>query len=217
MKRDDEPDPYAVKRPRRGLMAVALGFVVAAACLYWAYQHEAGEGERFGPPPGSPAPPSMGGYRGVTGTSGDEIPRAADDNGGRAAVVPPAIIQELETITGSVDGQQLIGRRVDLHVKVQDIANDAAFWVGEGDNRLLVVMGRNNRNGRQQQAGAPPSHGILPVHAGQQATISGSIQRLPKAEEMFSWQLTRTEAAELADRQFYVRADTVTTNGHGDH
>ena len=55
------------------------------------------------------------------------------------------------------------------------------------------------------------------MHAGQQATISGSIQRLPKAEEMSSWQLTRTDAAELADRQFYVRADTVTTNGHGDH
>ena len=134
-----------------------------------------------------------------------------------AAVVPPAIIQEFETITGSVDGQQLIGRRVDLHVKVQDIANDTAFWVGEGDNRLLVVIGRDNRNGRSPQAGLPPRMGSCPCTPASRRRSPGSIQRLPKAEEMFSWQLTRTEAAELADRQFYVRADTVTTNGHGTH
>ena len=216
MKRDYEPDPYVVTRPRRGLTIVAMALVVVAACLYWVLRHDAGEGERFGAPPGSSTPASMGGNRGVAGTSGDDVPRAAD-GGGPAAVMPPAIIQELETITGSVGGQQLIGQRVDLHVKVQDIANDTAFWVGDGDNRLLVVMSRDNRTDAQRQAGLPASHGILPVQTGQQATIAGSIQRLPKPEEMFSWQLTRADAAELADRQFYIRADTVTTNGHGTH
>ena len=216
MKPDYDPNPYVVKRPRRGLIGVSLAAVVVAASLFWAYQREAGEGERAGPPPGSPASEQMGGNRGVTGTSGNNMPRETDDNAGPAAVVPPAIIQELETITGSVDGQQLIGRRVDLHVTVQDVANDTAFWVGEGDNRLLVVTGRDNRNANKRQAGVPAAHGILPVRPGQQATISGTIQRLPKAEEMFSWQLTRTDAAELADRQFYIRADTVTGNGHGE-
>lgn len=216
MKPDYDPNPYVVKRPRRGLMVVAAAIVVVALGIFWTYQRDGGEGERFGPPPGSPAPETMGGDRGVTGTSGNDIPRAADDNGGPPAVVPPAIIQELETITGSVDGQQLIGRRVDLHVRVQD-PNDVSFWAGDGDNRLLVVFGRDTRDGATRQVGRPPVHGIQPLQAGQQATVSGSIQRLPKAEEMFNWQLTRTEAAEALERQFYVRADSVTADGHTTH
>ncbi len=197
-------------------MLVAMVFAVVALGMFWAYQRDGGEGERFGPRPGSPAPDTMGGNRGVTGTSGSDMPREADDNSGPAAVVPPAIIQELETITGSVDGQQLIGHRVDLHVTVQD-PNDVSFWAGEGDNRILVVYGRDNRDSETRQEGRPAMHGIQTLRAGQQATVSGSIQRLPKAEEMFSWQLTRTEAAELSDRQFYIRAYCVTANGHGTH
>jgi hypothetical protein len=213
MNPDYDPNPYVVKRPRRGLMVVAIGCLVVALGIFWAYQRDAGEGERSGPAHGAPAPETMGGNRGVTGTSGRDMPREADDNSGPPAVVPPAIIQELETITGSVDGQQLIGRRVDLHVKVQD-PNDVSFWAGDRDNRVLVVFGRDNRDGVTRQDGRPATHGIQPLSAGQQATVSGSIQRLPKAEEMFSWQLTRTEAAELSDRQFYIRADSVTANGH---
>jgi hypothetical protein len=154
---------------------------------------------------------------GPVGTSGTDEPEGAGDDSGPPAAVPPAIIQELETITGAVDGHELVGRRVDLHVTVADIANDVAFWIGENDNRVLVVIDRDNRNGAKRQAGAPPSHGILTVHRGQQAAISGTVQRRPKAEEMHSWGLTNDERARLSDRPIYVRADTVTANGHAGH
>lgn len=212
MKPDDEPSPYVVKRPRRGYLLVLTGLALLVLVAVLLKSFDAGEGERSG---GAPAPERQRGSTDVIGTFGQDAPRGSDSNSGPAAVVPPAVIQELETITGSVDGHELIGRRVDLHVTVQDIANDVAFWVGEGDNRVLVVMARDNRDGADRQRGVPASHGISPVKAGQMAAISGSVQRLPKAEDMFSWKLTRNEAAELADRRIYVRADTVTGNGHG--
>jgi hypothetical protein len=214
MKEDYEPEPYVVKRPRRGLLVVAGAIALVLVALVWASQREAGDGARFGGVPGgAPAPEISGGSVGTTGT---EKPDAEGDSG-PGGVVPPRVIQELDTITGSVDGQQLIGQRVDLHVAVQSVPNEVAFWVGERDNRVLVVLGRDNRSGAQRQRGVPSGHGISPVHAGQQATISGSVQRLPRAEEMSSWRLTEGEFAELLDRKLYIRADSVTTNGHGTH
>ena len=150
----------------------------------------------------------------AVGTSGTAEPGATDDAGGPPAVVPPAIIQEIETITGAVDGHELVGRRVDLHVPVNDVANGVAFWIGEKDNRVLVVM---DRGGARRESRRPAAHGILPVHRGQQAAISGTVQRLPRAEEMHSWGLTEGEAAQLGDRPIYIRADRVTANGHGKH
>jgi hypothetical protein len=164
-------------------------------------------------PVGSLASTSTEGAVGTSGTG--ELPSVEGD--GPSVVVPPAIIQELDTITGSVDGQQLIGRRVDLHAIVQTVSNDTAFWIGAGDNRLLVRLGRDNRNENARQLGVESHHGISPVHAGQQATISGSVQPLPKAEEMYRWRLTESDYAELLDRKLYIRADAVTTNGHGTH
>jgi hypothetical protein len=214
MKEDLEPDPYVVKRPRRGLGLVALSMVLAVLGVVWAYQRDVRRAAEFDaavtPAAGTTTPGSVG-------TSGAGIAPGVADGGGPPAVVPPRIIQELDTITGSVDGQELIGRQVDLHVNVHSVPNEVAFWIGEKDNRLLVVRARDNRDGTARQLGLPPRHGISPVHAGQQATVSGSIQRLPKAEEMYSWRLTEPDRAELVDRKLYIRADTVTTDGHGTH
>jgi hypothetical protein len=212
MKDDLEPDPYVVKRSRRGLLLAAASVVLVALAIAWAFQRDewrAAELDRAASPAAGTTTP------GSVGTSGAGIPPGVADGGDDTTVVP-AIIQELDTIAGSVDGQELIGRRVDLHVNVHSVPNDVAFWIGEKDNRLLVVLRRDTRDGRARQLGLPPRHGISPVHAGQQATISGSVQRLPKAEEMHSWQLTEPELAELLDRKLYIRADTVTTDGHGD-
>lgn len=206
--KDAEPDRSIISRPRVGLALVALTLVLGGVLAYWAYQRETGESERFDPPSGSPGAQAIGDR---VGTSGSGEPSNVEGSGGSPAV-PPAIIQELETITGSVDGQELIGRRVDLHVIVQAVPNEVAFWTGQKDNRVLVVLSRGNRNGT-----VPPRHRVLPVHAGQYAAISGSLQRLPKAEEMDSWRLTGVELAEALDRKIYIRADTVTTNGHGSH
>jgi hypothetical protein len=143
------------------------------------------------------------------GTSGTHD-NATDAKGGD-------VITEIETITGANDAMGLVGRRVDLHVDVQDRANDHAFWVGSRDNRLLVVIGRDRRGGSQKQRGEPPNHRIAPVRGGQRAAVSGIIRPAPKAEQRYSWNLTRDDERELADRKIYIDADTVSSEGHGSH
>ena len=49
----------------------------------------------------------------------------------------PATLHDLETLTGAVDPHELIGRRVDFHVKVADINNYASFWVANNGNKML--------------------------------------------------------------------------------
>jgi hypothetical protein len=159
-------------------------------------RHQPSDSRQLGSEPG-----------GAVGTSGAHD-GAAEGNESNA-------VREIETITGANDGMALVGRRVDLHVDVQDIANDRAFWVGSADNRVLVVLGRDNRNGAQRQTGAPSSHGIAPVHDGQRAMISGVIRPMPRAEDMTGWALTVDEKKELAERKIYIRADTVSSEGHG--
>lgn len=120
-----------------------------------------------------------------------------------------ATIKELETITGTNDGHELVGRKVDLHVPVQSRANNVSFWVGEKDNRMLVVMDRDRRTPTDRQRGAVADNPISPTHAGQQADITGTIQKLPRVEAMYSWGLSRDDWNELASRPLYIRADAV--------
>jgi hypothetical protein len=214
MNEDFAPDPKVTKRSRFGLSVVAVAMAVVILAIVWARGRDVERAEQLERTPASVA---SGATEGSVGTSGSGDAADVDGVDGPSAEVQPAIIQELDTITGSVDGQQLIGRRVDLHVRVQGVPNEVAFWIGERDNRVLVVLGRDNRDGKARQVGVPPRHGISPVHPGQQATIAGSVQRLPKAEEIHNWKLTETDYADLLDRKVYVRADTVTTNGHGTH
>lgn len=153
---------------------------------------------------GSPKP-DVGGAVGTTG---------ADTEDGPAEGTLGTLITELETITGTNDAAQLVGRQVDLHVDVQEVANDVAFWVGSPDNRLLVVLARDDRSGHDQQTGNPSSHGLSFVRAGEQATVSGIIRRVPHAEATFSWNLTRRDVEQLARRGVYVHAERVSPNGH---
>ena len=146
----------------------------------------------------------------VVGTSG------AIGTGGGFEAAEPIVIQELETITGNVDGSDLVGRRVDLHVPVLHDGNPVTFWIGTPDNRLLVVLHRDVRDGSQRQTSLPPAHGILTVQEGQQAVISGTIQMVPPAEDRYSWNLTRAQTREVEARRIYLRADSVRTEGHGE-
>jgi hypothetical protein len=200
-----------VQRPRRGFLVVIAGVALLVALAVMLQSRDAGDGGRVDR---APAPAINRGSTDSVGTTGSKGADGSGGNGGPAAAVPPAIIQELGTITGTVDGHELIGRRVDLHVPIQEIASDVAFWVGEGDNRVLVVMGRDDRDGAERQRGLPSSSGVANPAAGQQAAISGTVRRLPNAEEMHSWQLTRDETQELLDRRIYVRADSLTPEGH---
>lgn len=127
------------------------------------------------------------------------------------------VITEIETITGTNDAMVLVGRRVDLHVDVQNRANDYAFWIGSADNRLLVVIGRDKRGGPQRQRGQAAHHRIAPVRGGQRAAISGVIRPAPSAEQRYSWNLTRADERELSDRKVYIDAEAVSSEGHGNH
>jgi hypothetical protein len=150
----------------------------------------------------------------AVGTSGQQVPFPASDvvAASHDEDLQPSLIREIETITGANDAMALTGRRVDLHVDVQERATDVAFWVGPRDNRVLVVLARaRDRGQRNQSAG----HWISPVHAGQRAAISGVVRAVPAADEMSGWNLSEDDKAELDDRKVYIRADGVTSEGHG--
>jgi len=111
------------------------------------------------------------------------------------------------------DRQQLIGKRVQLRVQVQDINNDPAFWVGSGDKRMLVVVRRDTRDNAARQEGLPSKHGIEPIDGPRMVAISGTIQRMPRAEEAASWNLTKDEKRLLASQGVYIQADRITPEG----
>jgi hypothetical protein len=191
------------RRSRRaGLLLLAAGAIALAALMVWIAPGGGGGRER-----------ADGLVRTTTGSEGSV--GTAGQRSGEGSNSGPALstIHELETITGSNDGHELVGRRVDLHVPVSQHINDVAFWVGAKDNRLLVVLGRDNRGGDKRQHGGPATSGVDRVPAGQQATVSGTIQRVPYAEAMYSWGLTNADRSELMDRPIYLRADRVTSNG----
>lgn len=109
-------------------------------------------------------------------TSGHALAEADDS---------PATLHDLETATGAVDRNELIGRRVDFHVKVAGVGSGGSFWVGSKDNRMLVVS-------------ASPD-GSPPVTSGQTARITGTIEGLPNG----------AVREELKDQKVYIRADNV--------
>jgi hypothetical protein len=176
-----------------------LGLVALAALGLWLVPQN--RDDRITPRGPAPEPPR------AVGTSGAHQGSAETEGGN--------VVTEIETIAGANDGMTLVGRRVDLHVDVQQRANDVAFWVGSPDNRVLVVIGRDNRTGLQRQKGDPSGHGISTVHDGQRAAISGVIRPVPAAEQRMSWNLTNADEKDLADRKIYIHADTVSSEGHG--
>jgi len=125
----------------------------------------------------------------ATGTAGRDEPEALD------ADVSPSTIHDVETITGAIDGHELIGRRVDLHAKAVGVTNKGAFWVGPRDNHVLVAPARDQRMARR------------PVREGQGVRISGIIQEVPNAQERLSWDLTAPDLLQLTDQRIYIRAD----------
>lgn len=103
----------------------------------------------------------------------------------------PATLHDLETVTGTVDPHELIGRRVDFHVKVAEINNDTSFWVGSKDNRMLVVHGGSSPND---------------FKPAQMVRITGTIEGIPLAE-------VSAFDDQLKDQKVYIRAEHVTPEG----
>lgn len=201
-------------RRRRLAWLLVLGGVALAAVLLWAPPNgnDRGEGDGIGvtvAAAGQRAPHSdIGGPHSnelqAVGTSGshDEVVGAED----------AAVVREIETITGTNDAMSLVGRRVDLHVDVQEHANDHAFWVGSRDNRLLVVWGRDHRDGSKVQAGVPAGNGV-DWGQGRRAAIAGVVRSIPIQENRNAWGLTDEHERELHDRKIYIHAQSVMPEG----
>ena len=135
--------------------------------------------------------PASTGIPYAEGTAGREPPEAAD------LVAPPSTIQEIETITGAVDGHELIGRRVDLRLKAIGVTSRGAFWVGPQDNHVLVAPAHDGQILRR------------PVREGEVVTILGTILEMPNARERLSWGLTAPDLIQLTDQWIYIRADGI--------
>lgn len=168
--------------------------LVVALAYVWPYQRS-----RQGTGVGAVGDPPVG-------TAGRE---AADEPG-----ESPATLHDLETVTGAVDPHELIGRRVDFHLKVADINNSTSFWVGNNDNRMLVVLGRDNRNQAQRVHGDPSPNDIKLAAPGQMVRITGTIEGIPSAEARYSWGLNDPQHGDqLKDQKVYIRADHVAPEG----
>jgi hypothetical protein len=108
------------------------------------------------------------------------------------------------------DERTIVGQRVSVTLPFHDVANDVAFWADINGQRLLVVTNRDVRDAAQHQRGLPPAHRIDAADVVAPLLVSGTVERLPRAEERYSWSLTSDEAAEVARNGIYLRADTVT-------
>jgi hypothetical protein len=140
------------------------------------------------------------------GTVGRDAAGEADES--------PAMLHDLETVTGTLDPHELIGQRVDFSVKVADINSYTSFWVGTKDNRMLVVLARDNsRSDAQRDRGAPSLNDIKPAAQGQMVRITGTIEGIPNAEARYSWGLSDSQRSELKDQKVYIRADHLMPEG----
>src|SRR4029453_16749174 len=147
---------------RTATWATFMGIVAVFAAWMWAAPYQrSGEGSAASPVRNPPV-----------GTAGREAANEPEES--------PATLHDLETVTGTVDPHELIGRRVDFHVQVADINNDTSFWVGNKDNRLLVVR----FHGALSPNDIPP-----PLTSGQTVRITGTIESVPNDEARYSWGL----------------------------
>lgn len=139
--------------------------------------------------------------RHLTGPASSGVPHAQGTAGRDEAevtdAVPPSTIQEIETITGAVDGHELIGRRVQLHLKATGVTSQGAFWVGSQDNHVLVAPTRDEPT-------AP-----RPVREGEAVTILGTVLEMPNARQRLSWGLTAPDLVQLTDQRIYIRAERI--------
>lgn len=142
------------------------------------------------------------GSRHLTGPASSGVPYAEatagrDEPDIAGAAVSPSTIQEIETITGAIDGHELIGRRVDLRLKATGVTSKGAFWVGTQDNRVLVAPAPGERIASR------------PVREGEAVTILGTILEMPNASQRLSWGLAAPDLIQLTDQRIYIRADRI--------
>jgi len=194
----EDPD-QTIESHWRWVLPILLMVALPAVAVY--YLHETSRTTR------EPLMQSMLNGLPTTGESGATGTAGRDRSPAESMVVYS--FNEAERVIAIGDRRELVGKKVNLRVPVMAIANDQAFWIGDKDHRLLVVPGRDNRDGAQRQSGVMSGNSIAPVEPGQIAAIAGTIQPLPIAEEAYSWGLTTLDREEVAAIGVYLRADSV--------
>lgn len=159
---------------------------------------------------------------GAVGTSGTTTATAAVPDTG---IVPSGLLRQVPSFNPQPHGVAPAttveavpalkeGEHVEVRVALDSRASNAngfgTLWVGTPDQRVLVVLPRDTRNELRRLEGEPASQPIQQVEPGRTVTISGTVYRVPRAEQMHTWGLTTDERRILAEHPFYIRADSVT-------
>jgi hypothetical protein len=137
---------------------------------------------------------------------------AARGAGAETAAAEPTITA-LGTVLSADEPRRLVGRSLRLErAKVQGVAGDRAFWIGDGEKDRLLVVLEEERRPTGSAAGAKRGgtvEGEVDVDAGQTVALSGSLAALPSPREAKErWRLRASESA-LRDRSLYLKADRV--------
>lgn len=103
------------------------------------------------------------------------------------------------------DPTPLVGRRVRLtNVKVQDVVGDRTFYVGENENRRVLVVFE------EEATPNTPIDGKVDVQTGQNVAINGVIRQMPSVEEAkrrFGRLMNESELKALANQRIYIQTD----------
>ena len=141
----------------------------------------------------------------IAGAEGLEEPVAASSAAGARSVEGATAgepITELAAITGAADAGALAGRPVRLSgARVDRMIGDATFWIGSGQDRVLVIL--------DQVIPSEPRtvEGRVNVNSGQSVDIQGRLRAAADAPP--EGVLSAEDQRQLADRQVYVWADAV--------
>jgi hypothetical protein len=99
----------------------------------------------------------------------------------------------------------LVGRKVRIeNARVLDVTGDRDFWIGEGDNRQILVI--LNQVMTPQQ---PRIEGRYDVNAGQTLDIlDGEVKAIPQWEDARSrWNLNQNLRTRFDNQRVYIEAD----------
>jgi len=110
------------------------------------------------------------------------------------SAVSESSMRTVRAITSAEDPLKLVGRRIEFYLNAPYPLDPRGFWVGNNENRLLVVYAPNV---------------ITSPQTGRAVRISGTVQAIPSVEEQTSWGLDASQRQDVEREKVYVLADTV--------
>ena len=93
-----------------------------------------------------------------------------------------------------------VGRRASLEqVAIRDVASPRALWIGEGEQRVFVVLDPDVKNA---------SH--VPIRAGERVTLIGLVRAAPPEDQAIKqWALDPATAKTVRERGTYLHVTEI--------